>query len=371
MGRAGITRSRSADGRRSGLDIELSELLATDLGVKVEYVSFTWPELMARMDKGAFDVVASGVTMRADRLLFGCFTRPYAITGAVAAVLRTSTARFRTVADLDQAGVRIAVNSGGHLERVARTKFPHAALDVVEKNESLFARVATKAADAVISDSAEARTGAGEDLAVLGPFSHDRKAFYVPLDAAPLARFIDQWIFRHEADSVLQKLRRKWLGSPDPVLFHPHLEAVTADIELRFQVMPSVAAAKRAMGATVEDRAQEARVLERARDLAKEAALDPKSLEALYGVLSRAAKVIQLAPVFPASPTVTLAALRDVIARIDEHLVACLKTAAPRVPASDWQAGVLDGIRSEVLPKELLRELATALAGVHRVQARG
>jgi cyclohexadienyl dehydratase len=363
--------SRTVEGRTTGLDIELATLLAGELGMRLELLPFRWPELAARMEKHDFDLVASGVTMRADRLFFGRFSRPYAVTGAVACVPKASAAKFKTLADLEQPGVRLSVNRGGHLERVAKSRFPRAAFDVVEKNENLFARVTAKAADAAISDSAEARFAAGPEFTALGPFTHDRKALYVSLDAAPLARFVDQWIFRHEEDSSLQKLRRKWLGSPDPVLFHPYLEAVAADVELRFQVMPSVAAAKRATGAPVEDRAQEGRVLERARDLAKGAALDPRSLEAVYAVLIKAAKIIQLAPVSGASPTVTLAALRDVIATIDEHLVACLKTAAPRVPPAEWQRGLLDGIQSEVLPKQVLTELAAALAGVRRVQGRG
>ena len=82
-------------------------------------------------------------------------------------------------------------------------------------------------------------------------------------------------------------------------------------------------------------------------------------------------KIIQLSPVFQAAPTVTLAALRDVIGALDEHLVACLKTAAPRIPSGEWRAGVVDGIHSEMLPKQVLGELADALAGVRRVQSSG
>src|SRR5437762_6147929 len=66
--------SRTVEGRTTGLDVELVGLVAAELGTRVELVPFKWPELTARMEKLDFDVVASGVTMRADRLPFGRFT---------------------------------------------------------------------------------------------------------------------------------------------------------------------------------------------------------------------------------------------------------------------------------------------------------
>jgi chorismate mutase len=131
--------------------------------------------------------------------------------------------------------------------------------------------------------------------------------------------------------------------------------------------MPSVGAAKRALGKPVEDKEQELRVTARVKDMARALQLDAASVESLWGVLIASAKVIQLAPVWPASPTTTLDALRGAIGGLDEHLLAAMKDAAPRVAKADWYKGVDAGIRSELLPKELLHKLADALAAVHRV----
>jgi cyclohexadienyl dehydratase len=354
-------------GRRTGLDIELGQLAGSELGMRADFVPFKWPELSSRIDRGEFDVVASGITMRADRLFFGRFTRPYALTGAVACVRKEDAARYRQLADLDKPAVRIAVNRGGHLARVARDTFPRATLDLVD-NTALFDRVTSKAADAIVSDSAEVYAAARTGLATIGPFTRDRKALYVRRDLPELARYFDQWILRHEEDGALQRLRRKWLGTAEPTGAKPHLEAVLADLELRFDLMPSVGAAKRAAGMPVEDRAQEERVLARTRDLAKENLLDPASVEALYRVLVRVAKVIQTAPVMQASPTVTLEALRTAIGDVDEHLLASLRTSAPRVPKTEWQRAVTEGVTTSLVPKLLLAELGRALAAVHRVQ---
>jgi chorismate mutase len=189
-------------------------------------------------------------------------------------------------------------------------------------------------------------------------------------DAPALARRLDEALFARETDGTLPRLRHKWLGDVVPAGWNPHLEAVLADIQLRLDLMPSVGAAKRALGKPVEDREQEARVIAHVQDLARAAQLAPDSVESLWRVLMTSAKVIQLAPVFPASPTTTLDALRAVIGGLDEHLLSSLKDAAPRVPQADWQGGVDAGIRSERLPKELLRKLSEALAAVRRATRR-
>jgi cyclohexadienyl dehydratase len=355
-----------AEGRRRGLDIDMIAILSTELGVHTQFVPFKWPELSSRLGQGAFDIAASGITMRADRVLFGRFSRPYAITGAVACVRKEDAGRFSRTGELDKPSVRIAVNRGGHLAQVARSTFPHAAIELLDKNTALFTRVTSKAVDAVVSDSAEV-FAASPGLAVLGPFTRDRKAFFVRRDAPGLVRFVDEWLFRHEGDGSLAKLRRKWLGSPEPTLHRPLLEAVLADIELRLALMPWVGAAKRVLFKPIEDKTQEQRVLDRAGALAKEAALDAARVQELYRVLIRAAKIIQLAPVLQA-PVVTLDALRDAIEAIDEHLVSSLRGAAPRVPPAEWQKAVTEGVRNELLPQTVFRELSAALANVRRVQ---
>ena len=360
--------SKATASGRTGFDVELVALLAADLGMRVEYVVFKWPELASRLEQKAFDVAVSGVTMRADRLFFGRFSRPYAVTGAVACVRKEDAKRFGSVAQLDAAGVRIAVNRGGHLAHVARTTFPRATLELLEDNTKLFERLTARAADAVVSDSAEAQAETAHGIVTLPPLTRDRKALYVRSDAPELARAVDDALFKRETDGSLTRLRRKWLGKATPPDFNPFLEAPLADIQLRLDLMPSVGAAKRALGKPIEDREQEARVLARVGTLARADLLDEPSVAALYRELITAAKIIQLAPVLPASPTTTLDALRDAIGALDEHLLATMKLSAPRVPRTAWQKGVEEGIRSDLLPRPALDRLAGALAAVHRVQ---
>ena len=49
-------------GKYEGFDVEVAELLAQSLGVKVQYVPTTWKTLQADTMAGKFDIAMCGVT---------------------------------------------------------------------------------------------------------------------------------------------------------------------------------------------------------------------------------------------------------------------------------------------------------------------
>lgn len=344
----------------TGLDVDLAMRLAKDLGARIEFVPFAWPNLAADVERRHFDVAASGVTVRGDRALVGRFSRPYATTGAVVLMRPRDRGRFPGVAALGRAGVRIAVNRGGHLERVARRLFPDATILPQDRNVELARQVTSGSADAALSDSAEAHAFRGAGLAAVGPFTRDRKALLIPAGEPALAARCDEWLREREQDGFLPALRRKWLGATAP--FSADREAVLADVELRAELMPLVAAAKRASHLPIEDTAQEARVLARVRGAAEAVRLDPGSVAALYGVLMKVAKAIQ-STAAPVPPTASLEQLRGALGAIDEQLIHGLRFTRATSPAA-WRAAVVEGVTAEGLTAEHLAELPGALAAV-------
>ena len=321
----------------SGLDIDIADALARDLDFDVRFIRFAWPTLPARLAAGDFDLVLSGVTMRPERALIGRYTRPYAMTGAVALVRASDAARFASVDGLNEPGIRLVVNRGGHLERVARERFPRANIETVEDNRTLPQRVLDQTADAALSDSAEARVWSRPGLQVVGPFTHDYKAVLLAADQGELAARVDAWLAARERDGWLAQRRAHWLGNAAPrTAAEAQRETVAAFIQLRLSLMPAVGAAKREAGLPIVDPEQEARVVTRVAGLAGN---NPQPVIDLYRELIALAIAVQHAqPSAPASAT--LASLRDAIARIDEQLVAEVLSPLGGT-ASEWQI-VLD-----------------------------
>ena len=347
---------RSDDGGRGGLDVAIAERLADDLGMRLVWVPVAWPQLSPELERGGFDVALSGVTMRPERALIGRYARPYATTSALPVVRADDAGRWPSSADLDRSGVRLAVNAGGHLERVARARFPRATIAPVAGNR-IVAALADPTVDAVITDTAElAVWPPGEPRPVALPaLTVDHKAPLLPVDRGELAVRVDDWLMAREADGWLNAERVRTLGpSASLDAAGAARQAVAAWVTLRLGLMPDVAAAKRAAGQPIEDRAQEARVLERVRAQVPAA---PERAAAVYAVLIDAAKTVQReAPTGPAGPS--LDTLRAALGRIDEML--CRELAVlPPSSVESWRAALADS----GLPAGDIERLAAALAG--------
>ena len=282
--------SLTKDGELQGLDIDVARRLATDLGLQLQFITLPWSDLDSATQHGTFDGAMGGVTMRADRALLGWYTRPYAGVGVVLLVREAYAKKFSSVEALDQPGVRIAVNAGGHLERIARERFPHARVDAIPDNQAVPGRLLDGRADAVLSDTAEVRNWMRSDTRVIGPFRFDYKAYLLPTAEGELAQRIDDWLVAREADGWLATERAQWLGLPASA--NPAAatrESIAAFIGLRLDLMPRIAAAKRAAGKPIVDPAQEARVIERVRAQATH----PDYVEAVYRQLIELAKAVQ------------------------------------------------------------------------------
>ena len=68
-----------------GHDIDVTKLIAKELGVRVEYVPTSWPTLMADHLAGKFDMSHGGITRNVARFVKADFLPPYAPFGDVMA----------------------------------------------------------------------------------------------------------------------------------------------------------------------------------------------------------------------------------------------------------------------------------------------
>jgi cyclohexadienyl dehydratase len=313
----------AASGELTGFDVTMAQRLAHDLGRPVELVAFRWPDLVGQLRAGAFDVAMSGVTVRADRALSVGFTRPYAVSGAVAVIRAADREKYRSIAALDRENVRIAVNRGGHLEQVARQQFSHAQIVPLADNAALPHALAHGDVDAAISEEFEAHTWTPQAFVTLGPFTRDRKAYAVRRERSELLHQIDDWLAAREADGWLNEQRRRWLGeSAVRTTEQAGLEALVAAMDLRLQLMPFVAAVKRREHLPIADPAQEARVIERVRSAATAAGLPPDAVAELFRIQMEAAKAVeQASPASTVQADVTLSDVRAAIGAASDQVI--------------------------------------------------
>jgi cyclohexadienyl dehydratase len=274
----------------------------------------------------------SGVTVRGDRLLVGRMTAAVARAEAVMLV-RRGEGPLPTWPAVGRG--KIAVNRGGHLERVARAKLPEAELVVVDDNRSLPRLLANREVDAVVTDSLEAATFPG-DFALVQVLSRDRKAYWTAPGRDALADDLDAWLLARERDGTLNRLRVAHLPGARGSELPAESERVVDLAARRLMLMPLVAAAKRAAGLPIVDPAREATVIATAAARAREAGLDPGAAERLARAQIGAARAIQEQDRGAAGTTApSLAAIRSGIDALDAALLRALVTArAAALPAT-------------------------------------
>jgi cyclohexadienyl dehydratase len=375
-----------------GFDIAVAEAFARDRGYRLEWVQFVWPELAANMKSRRFDLAMSGITVRADRSALGRFSVPVMTSGAVllyrSTILDDATGAAFTggrevgLARFDRPEIRIAVNRGGHLERVARSRFERATVRSIADNAAVRQALIDGSADAIVTDTLEApgwRKGLS-GIAQFGPLTKDRKAYWVAPDRERLSRELDQWLLAREADGTLSSLRRAAFGNREHEQTARPVDALLAAIDERLALMPWVAETKRRAGAAIEDPVREVRVLqagERAVDAAAEregVSAPPKAaVGAFYRAQIEAAKAIQRrtlrgAVVRPAEASELTQILRPALIRIGDRMAQLIVTLyrAPRSLDSEveLEQKIERALRAQELDPKSLEEIRRTLVAL-------
>ena len=125
--------------------------------------------------------------------------------------------RFKSLADLDRPGIKIAYNKGGLNDRFANTMFKQATPTGFESNELATADLLAGKVDAQVSDSTAAIYVARQNarLAAMSPddlFIPVYVAMLLRRDDQTLLNYVNIWIDQIELDGTLAKIRAKWLG---------------------------------------------------------------------------------------------------------------------------------------------------------------
>ncbi|MGG0288558.1 amino acid ABC transporter substrate-binding protein [Peribacillus butanolivorans] len=87
------------NGKLTGFDVELTELIAEDLGYKVEWVTSDFSGIMGQLGSGKLDTVANAVAITPERQEQFHFTEPYSYYGAQI-VTNTKNTDIKTLDDL-------------------------------------------------------------------------------------------------------------------------------------------------------------------------------------------------------------------------------------------------------------------------------
>ena len=203
-------------GRFEGLDVDMAERLAKDLGVRLEIVPTAWPTLMSDLQSQKYDIGMGGITVTLDRAKIAYFSAPVMRSGKTPIARCADQARFASLADIDQPGVREITNPGGTNARFARANITQAEITVFPNNAAIFEEIVAGHADVMMTDAVETRLQQRlhPELCAVHPdqpFNFSELAYLLPRDPA-LKAWVDQWLHIQTETGERQQLLAKWLN---------------------------------------------------------------------------------------------------------------------------------------------------------------
>jgi cyclohexadienyl dehydratase len=135
----------------SGIDIDMAQALARDLGVRLHFIDSSFARLIDDVTQDRCDIAmfAIGITpQRSEKLRF---TRPHLVSD-IYAITSKSNRLIKTWDDIDQPGVVVAVAKGTLHEPVMREKLKRATLLVTATTQGREQEVESGRADLFMTD---------------------------------------------------------------------------------------------------------------------------------------------------------------------------------------------------------------------------
>ncbi|MDE2342001.1 MAG: amino acid ABC transporter substrate-binding protein [Betaproteobacteria bacterium] len=147
----GISYRNPHTGQLSGIDIDLSQDLAKDLGVKLQYVETDFSRLLGDIESGRCQIAMMGVGITPGRQQHVAFSQPY-LRSDIYAVASLENQAVQKWADIDQSGRIVVVQKGTFMDPLMERTLKHATLIKVVRTAEREREVETGRADVFITD---------------------------------------------------------------------------------------------------------------------------------------------------------------------------------------------------------------------------
>lgn len=200
-------------GQPSGVSVDLANALGASLGMKVQILNMSFDGLIPSLKTGKIDVIISSMTATPERAQSIDFSDAYLQTGLCLLVRKESP--VQGIADLDKAGMTVAVKKGTTGHAYAGKQLKHAKVLVLDKEAAAVLEVVQGKADAFIYDQMSTYSNWQRNQqttrAILKPFQQESWAIGIRKGNDPLKTRINTFLKEYRAAGGFEKLGDTWL----------------------------------------------------------------------------------------------------------------------------------------------------------------
>jgi polar amino acid transport system substrate-binding protein len=200
-------------GQPRGVSVDLARALGTALGMKVKIQNISYDGLIPSLKTGKIDLIISSMTATPERARSIDFSDPYLQTGLCLLVGKASP--IKGIADLDKAGMTVAVKKGTTGHNYASKKMKHARVLVLDKEAAAVLEVVQGKADAFIYDQMSTYSNWQRNQqttrALLEPFQQESWAVGIRKGNDPLKARVNAFLKEYRLQGGFERLGDLWL----------------------------------------------------------------------------------------------------------------------------------------------------------------
>ena len=210
----------SKDGKIIGYEADLARFLADSLGVKLEFKTMQFSELLPALEAGKVDLVMSSVTMTIKRNATYAFVGPYYISGKAILTNLATLANVTGPGEIDKSEFKIAALEGSTSQEFVEDVLPKASLvkaksydeavDLVLKGE-----VTAMLADHPICVVSVLRHPDSELFTIVSPFTYEPIGVVIPAIDPLFVNLIENYLNTLEGSGALDNLQDYWFSKGD------------------------------------------------------------------------------------------------------------------------------------------------------------
>ena len=204
------------DGKRTGLAVELSRMMAEDMGVELVIQDYDWKGLIPALKSGKVDMIAADMTPTAKRHMQIVFSRPIFFAENVGFALKSKG--FKSWEDMNKKGIKVGATQASTYASTVTKKLPEATLKEFAGGSSQTVQAVTSGRiDGGISSrsSMASYINADDNLTILGgpTLSKEPLGFAVRPDSMHLLMAINNYVGLIEHDGRLEETIDYWWNS--------------------------------------------------------------------------------------------------------------------------------------------------------------
>ncbi len=208
----------SRTGAYIGLEVDLANLMADTMGVKLTMVPIPFPQLLDALQAGEVDMVMSNMSITPQRTLVVTFIGPYMLSGRSILTKSAILAKVSGPAELNRADIKVAALANSTGQQFIERKLSKSTFVPTQNYEEAIRMVKEGEVDLMVADMticllAVMRNPDSGLMTLPEPLNIEPIGIAVSPDDAQFANLVSNILNTLESAGIVEKLRKKWMES--------------------------------------------------------------------------------------------------------------------------------------------------------------